>query len=234
MSISRRKFLRGLGAAAVVTPLVPILTHKAPNLTHKAPNLTHKAPNLTHKRMFIVSSRYDKAIAIHRAMGSPTNVTPAGIGSAICGQQCDLMVLDDFDPTTASDPRTQDWWNQSMETRLTPTAERAVYTQRLHQEFDFGRNFAIPGEWMSLQSGRKRTAMKFDKPSHQLYRTDEIKAAAKHIMHFAKKYHGFQFKFAMILDDPYDMSVRAKARRNLKDWYNSKVDQEVFRSLYHG
>jgi len=49
-----------------------------------------------------------------------------------------------------------------------------------------------------------------------------------HIYPWGRKYD------MIIVDDPYDMSVRAKARRNLKDWYNSRIDTEVFRSLYHG
>ncbi len=180
MDFNRRAFIAGAAAVTALVALPTVLATKAKATAAKSG-----------KTMLLVCGRYDRACAIHTAMGKPSNVVPSGIGSALCGMQADLIVADDFYPLKG-DKRKLDWWHQSVLTRLAVDGEVASFDTYDMQAFDFGNQHGLPSTWTTPKGrGRFRTATRIIKRYEDITVRDIIQTEAAQILWFAKKYHGF-------------------------------------------
>lgn len=190
MKLSRRHFVTGL----LSVPVTGIAVAKVPEFTKNvksAPTSIVSDPT-PRKHMLLVCERYDKAVAIHRAMGNPINVRPMGIGSSVCGYGGDLIVVDDLPILYGRD---LDWWNQGVLTRRKLNGQIAKYKQEAPVAFDFDRKCGIPGSWDSPTYGRTRLATRFEKSAKLISTPDKIRAKADQILQFAKACHGWVPKY---------------------------------------
>lgn len=226
--INRRKFLAGLVAVPTLGIVVPNLgMEKFPNIKPTGVDVVFDTPT---GNMLLVCKTHVRAVETHRAMGSPTNVTPIGIGGPTHGRSADLIVIDDLAPFT---PRGREWWNTSVLTRRVPDGEIAEYKQQAKAyPVDYNNQCGIGGTWKTRKRLDGLAATIFHKPVELFNRLDSVHASATQIMYLAKKYHGFKFKYAMLLDDPKD--PRPEYTELLGKWYNSKLDQTIHKGLIRG
>lgn len=234
--INRRKFLAGLVAVPVGAVAGAQLVKEGALFTKSVVS----APKLATKRMemILVSPSWTRANALHRAMGSPTNVYPVGIGGALSGRGADMIITDDIGPFTS---RGRDWWHSQMITRLKPNGIVMEYEQKAPVGLDFNQKAGVVGA-LTGRNGTNKTASRFYKHPEKVSYKDQLWASANNLKLLMQKHHGFVFEYDRTYrDDAADAArysaidpLRLKHQEDMSRWMRKMVDDTAFRMMTGG
>lgn len=168
--MKRRQFLKGVGAAALVTPL---LSHSATQLP------SDEVPRSGIYDALIVVPSGLEATEIWTAMGMPANVKIIGPGAALTFTASTNIIIDhDANEKHWLGERYEDWLNEVVRTRRVPGG-REVSVRWREAEFNYRTQCGLSAAFVDLEGEQYlRMAQHWFKPLKEMTYGDRIEAKA--------------------------------------------------------
>jgi hypothetical protein len=139
------------------------------------------------KTLLYVCANMRDADAIHYFMGRPKNVKCIGIGSMLCGYRADTIVLDEYDEAVTMPQRMvrEQWFQQSVATRLTPGGEIVKASMKIHS-FNFDTECGVA---MEFRTDKKvlRQAARHWKPQRFVTHENILQSKALILLWYARQ-----------------------------------------------
>ena len=211
--MKRRTFMQGAAALATASLSYPVLGYPALSAELPSDKVTKATPDpylhVRKKQFLFVVKKYNDALAIYRAMGSPRNAKVVSMGAAICGYGANFVIMDDVcEPQKHSVVERKlvtDWYNQTVRTRLMPGGEMHSVSFMAPKNFNYDRHSGIEASFQKKSNtwtpvapdyvtphiaDPVRQGMRFFKPKQAITKTDEITARATLFTWFMEKHSG--------------------------------------------